>query len=181
MVIGSRIRKRLLLAFTAACIAILLAQTIIRQLWILPTFEAMTKQNDRIDIQRVESQLQQEIDALSKMVFDSSAWDTMYVAAYERDTQWFNDDYVIADALQRLDVNGWYLYDTQANIIGGGSFNNDYLTYSPKILETSHLLKENDLIVLSDDIANSQSALVHKVRFITIDKSPVLTIAYNVT
>lgn len=181
MVIGSRIRKRLLLAFTAACIAILLAQTIIRQLWILPTFEAMTKQNDSIDIQRVESQLQQEIDALSKMVFDSSAWDTMYVAAYERDTQWFNDDYVIADALQRLDVNGWYLYDTQANIIGGGSFNNDYLTYSPKILETSHLLKENDLIVLSDDIANSQSALVHKVRFITIDKSPVLTIAYNVT
>ncbi|WP_288345496.1 CHASE4 domain-containing protein, partial [uncultured Pseudoalteromonas sp.] len=115
MVIGARLKKRLLLAFTAACFAILLAQTIIRHFWILPTFEAMTKQNDRIDIQRVESQLQQEIDALSKMVFDSAAWDTMYEAAQQRDTQWFNSDYVIADALQRLDVNGWYLYDTQAN------------------------------------------------------------------
>ena len=55
MVIGARLKKRLLLA-TAACFAILLAQTIIRHFWILPTFEAMTKQNDRIDIQRVESQ-----------------------------------------------------------------------------------------------------------------------------
>ena len=63
------------------------------------------------------------------MVFDSSAWDTMYKAAQQRDTQWFNSDYVIADALQRLDVNGWYLYDTQANIIGGGSFNSDYQPY----------------------------------------------------
>ncbi|RZF82016.1 hypothetical protein CWC26_06660 [Pseudoalteromonas sp. S4488] len=181
MVIGTRLKKRLLLAFTAACFAILLAQTIIRHFWILPTFEAMTKQNDRIDIQRVESQLQQEVDALSKMVFDSSAWDTMYKAAQQRDTQWFNTDYVIADALQRLDVNGWYLYDTQANIIGGGSFNNDYKPYSPTVLESPNLLIKNNLIILSDDITTSQSELIHKVRFITIDKTPAVTVAYNVT
>ena len=114
MVIGTRLKKRLLLAFTFACFAILGAQTIIRHFWILPSFEAMAKQNDKIDIQRVQSQLQQEIDALSKMVFDSSAWDVMYNAAKERNADWFNNDYIIADALQRLDVNGCLLYTSDA-------------------------------------------------------------------
>ena len=181
MVIGTRLKKRLLLAFTFACFAILGAQTIIRHFWILPSFEAMAKQNDKIDIQRVQSQLQQEIDALSKMVFDSSAWDVMYNAAKERNADWFNNDYIIADALQRLDVNGWYLYDTEAVIIAGGSFDNEYQAYSPVILETPKLLIDNDLIVLPSDLNSQSEPLISKVHFIQIDNKPALTVSYNVT
>ena len=43
------------------------------------------------------------------------------------------------------------------------------------------MLIKNDLIILSDDITTSQSELIHKVRFITIDKTPAVTVAYNVT
>jgi len=181
MVIGTKLRKQLLLAFTAACIAILSAQTIIRHFWILPTFEMMAKQNDRIDIQRVESQLQQQIDALSKMVFDSAAWDSMYDAAKNRRTAWFNNDYVIADALERLDVNGWYLYDTNATIIGGGSFDNNYQPYSPDILEVPQHLLDNDLIILPEEIIAESKAMTSKIHFLKINELPAVTVAYNVT
>lgn len=178
---NNKLRKQLLLVFLVACIGILSAQAVIRLFWTLPTFEAMARQNDVMDIQQTESQLQQQIDGLSKMVYDSAAWDTMYEAIELNRTDWFNDDYVIADALQRLDINGWYLYNNLGERVGGGSFNNDYEPFSPEEFESSHLLQENDVLISLDEVKKNSSHNMSKVRFLTIDDSPVLSISYNVT
>lgn len=181
MIESSKLRKQLLLAFLVACIAILSAQTIIRFVWILPTFEVMAKQNDLMDIQRVESQFQQQIDSLAKLVYDSAAWDTMHDAAIHNHTDWFNGDYVIADALQRLDINGWYLYGPERRLVGGGSFTNRYELFNPKEFESADFLKETQLLVSFDEVAQSDQNNVSKVRFLNVNGEPAISVAHNVT
>ena len=140
------LRMQLMLGIILACLAILTAQTLIRYYWILPTFEAMAEDGDKQDLERVASQVNQELESLHKLVYDSAVWDAMYDAASNNDAEWFSTNFVIYESYRRIGVNGWYLYNTDGNIISGRSYNENGDVIVPEELDTLTKLLGRDLV-----------------------------------
>lgn len=137
---------QLMLGVFLACLAILAAQTLIRYYWILPTFEAMAEDGDRQDLDRVASQVNQELESLHKLVYDSAVWDAMHDAAASDDAAWFSDNFLIYESFRRIDVNGWYLYDTEGRIISGRSYDETGNVIAPEQLDSLTTLFHREMV-----------------------------------
>ena len=160
-----------MLGIILACLAILTAQTLIRYYWILPTFEAMAEDGDKQDLERVASQVNQELESLHKLVYDSAVWDAMYDAASNNDAEWFSTNFVIYESYRRIGVNGWYLYNTDGNIISGRSYNENGDVIVPEELDTLTKLLGRDLVTFP---ASENSV------FTQIDDKPAVVVYHDV-
>lgn len=163
---------QLVLGVFLACLTILAAQTLIRYYWILPTFEAMAEDGDRQDLERVASQVNQELESLHKLVFDSAVWDAMYNAAKNSDAQWFEDNFLIYESFRRIDVNGWYLYNKNGDIISGRSYDKRGQVITPAELDSITTLLNRDLVTHR---ASANSLFTH------IDEQPAVVVYHEVS
>ncbi|AYA63268.1 diguanylate cyclase [Alteromonas sp. RKMC-009] len=143
MIKFNTLRTQLMLGILLACLTILSAQAFIRYYYILPAFETMAQEGDRQDLERVASQVRQELESLHNLVYDSAVWDAMYNAAMHRDSDWFEENYLIPESYRRIHINGWYLYDRSGELISGRSYRDDGTELVPENLSSSTKLNLN--------------------------------------
>ncbi len=174
----NRLRTQLIVAILLACLSILATQAIIRYVWILPAFNQMAKQNDYLDIRRVASQFQQEVESLVSLVYDNAVWDQMYEATIEKDVEWFKENYIISASFQRLGVNGWYFYDHTPTRIAGSSVDERFAPIATSEFDNAEVAYKNGF--LFDASAAEEGPLETNVQFALINEKPAMVISHTI-
>ncbi|QJR80281.1 diguanylate cyclase [Alteromonas pelagimontana] len=180
MLSKNNLRFQLFFAVLFACVSILAAQTLIRQFWTLPAFEAMAAHNDLLDLKRVESQLTQEITSLKNLVYDNAVWDKIYQASAERDVNWFQETFFIPESFQHLGINGWYFYDIKGAPIAG--FSTEHATAELKVpfFESSRSSELSDILISPESVRQNGLMPVSKIGFIDILDMPAVVVSHSI-
>lgn len=161
-----------------ALIFSLATQAFIRFYWTLPALEQMAGNANKADLLRLQEAFNQQIETLRGISLDNSVWDEMHRAATERDAQWFEETYFLHETFSQLNINGWYFYTSDHQLIAGQSIEPPYQVITNPVFSTpGHSITQHFLF----DAVDAEEEPLSRWGLVTINEKPAIVVSHAIT
>ena len=147
------LRSQLVFGVVIVITTFVAVQLCIRAFVTYPQLKALSEQHDFYELQRVASEIQQELRALENLVYDNAVWDSTYNAIATKDVNWLGKTYFLPTSYTTLGIDGWPFFDKHNNVVAA------------EVLQSTLPLDEINQAVTTSGIfdAVEQQSTVHTV------------------
>lgn len=116
------LRSQLVFGVVIVITTFVAVQLCIRAFVTYPQLKALSEKHDFYELQRVASEVQQELRALENLVYDNAVWDSTYNAIATKDVNWLAKTYFLPTSYTTLGIDGWLFFDKQNNVVAAEVF-----------------------------------------------------------
>jgi two-component system, NtrC family, sensor kinase len=167
------LRKKILILIIIVFVAMGALAYSAQYFFILPSFQTLENEEALKNMDRVTEAINRDIQSLGVFVHDWASWDDTYKYADDRNEK-FREDNLNTQALENLEVNILYMFDSSNQLVWGQMYDLDKKKeiYSPDILKT---IQENNIFFMTDPGSAADGIIMTSNGPLLISVRPILT------
>ena len=168
------ISKKIISIFVLMLLLFWVINFFIQKSVVLPSFAEVERQHAKVNIERIEEYIQNQIDQLERINYDWSSWDDTYLFVQTNDQDYI-DSNLAADTFINLQTDVALILNTQKELVWGNLF--DFSDEGAEVVSTEESLKNalalfSSLAVEIDTEENSDNQVTSGV--VIVENRPVV-------
>jgi two-component system, NtrC family, sensor kinase len=167
------LRKKILILIIIVFLAMGALTYSVQYLFILPSFQTLENEEAIKNMDRVSEAIKSDIQSLGVSVHDWASWDDTYKYAEDSNNE-FREENLNTQALENLEVNILYMFDSSNKLVWGQMSNLDKKeeVYFPDISKT---IQGNSIFSMTDPESSVDGIMITSKGPLLISARPILT------
>jgi two-component system, NtrC family, sensor kinase len=167
------LRKKIFILIVIVFLAMGALAYSVQYLLILPSFQTLENEEALKNMDRVTEAISRDIQSLGVSVHDWASWDDTYKYAGDRNEK-YREDNLNTQALENLEVNILYLFDSSNHLMWGQMYDLDKKeeVHFPDISKT---IQENGIFSMTDPESSVDGIMMTSNGPLLISARPILT------